>query len=569
MPEDLPSLPPEWLSEAVPNDEAVAFVQSKVPVSSEVFKKLLPELKARAFAVAGVTSAAVARDIRDAVAKVPAGADWDTQKKHIAALLEPYLGGEDDEPAKGRAKREARAELILRTHGFQAYAVAQHETLREQQDIFPFWQYLSQEDENVRQTHAKLNKLIVRADSPFWHRHSPPWDWGCRCRKVPLMEDEVDEIKAREDAAKVAPEKRTVIEGAALESLERNKLNRGLTEVYDLTPSGEKGKAGGFVFEPDSLRLSLAELQPRYDAETWREFLAWSRQTPLDADGGPSLLDWLQGRSLQASAKKATAGAGVGAVAAAKKTVQRTLDGIEQELLKHQESWQRLVDAEKEIQALQAQARATKTTQLILQAVTELNEAQHALEKEREKLRAIVSIPKKQRGKLVIQDAVPKELKQSVKTAAELLQGYTHPQLLPKIRVELMTGKRAEYRGDSILIGPQTNISIILHEMTHGTEMQTASVLQKSLDFLAKRAGGQQLRMLRDLTGNPDYTDLEWAWEDQWVAKGGEVYTGKTYSGMATEILTTGIERLHRDPLQFLLTDPEFFRFVMSTLQQL
>jgi len=35
----------------------------------------------------------------------------------------------------------------------------------------------------------------------------------------------------------------------------------------------------------------------------------------------------------------------------------------------------------------------------------------------------------------------------------------------------------------------------------------------------------------------------------------------------ATEILTTGMKRLHSDPLLFLRTDPEFFSFVVKTLR--
>ncbi len=44
---------------------------------------------------------------------------------------------------------------------------------------------------------------------------------------------------------------------------------------------------------------------------------------------------------------------------------------------------------------------------------------------------------------------------------------------------------------------------------------------------------------------------------------------GKDYGGEATELLTMGIERLHRNPVEFYINDPEYFEFVMRTLQQL
>lgn len=41
---------------------------------------------------------------------------------------------------------------------------------------------------------------------------------------------------------------------------------------------------------------------------------------------------------------------------------------------------------------------------------------------------------------------------------------------------------------------------------------------------------------------------------------------GKIYPD-GTEILTMGIERLHADPIEFYMNDPEYFKFVIQTLQ--
>lgn len=289
---DLPPLPPGFLVEPVPNDSAIAWLRNKPAVASSVFNRLLPELKARAIAIAGVESASIARDVREAIASVPAGADWDKEKRKIADLLHPYLADPDEPKSKKPARR--RAELLLRTHGFQAYAIGQHEVMREQEAVFPWWQYLTMGDELVRPTHSALNKLILPANSPFWLRHSPPWDWGCRCRKVPLLPEEVDEIRDRE-AAK-PPESKTVIEGNALSYLEQqNKLDRGPSKIFDMTPPSEKGRAGAFLFEPDSLRLQPAQLQTRYDPQTWADFVTWSQATTLEGPGSRTVWEWMGG----------------------------------------------------------------------------------------------------------------------------------------------------------------------------------------------------------------------------------------------------------------------------------
>ena len=51
--------------------------------------------------------------------------------------------------------------------------------------------------------------------------------------------------------------------------------------------------------------------------------------------------------------------------------------------------------------------------------------------------------------------------------------------------------------------------------------------------------------------------------KDKWKEKGGTDYTGKIYQH-ATEVLTTGVERLIADPVLFAYKDPEFFDFVMG-----
>lgn len=296
MPDPLPPLPDGFFVEAVPHDQAIAWLRGKPAVSSAVFNRLLPELKARAIAVSGIESAKVVRGIREAIAAVPAGADWDKQKRLLAETLHPYLA----DPAEPKNKQAARtrAELLLRTHGFQAYAVASHEVMRGQQSIFPWWQYLTMGDELVRHTHSALNGLIIPASSPFWLRHSPPWDWGCRCRKVPLLDDEAAERRESERTA--LPEKKTVLEGESLRFLEtQQKLDRGPSKVIDMTPPAERGRAGAFLFEPDSLTLMPEMLKGRHDDATWSEFSVWAKTTEIEGQGR-SVWAWMEGQRLAA-----------------------------------------------------------------------------------------------------------------------------------------------------------------------------------------------------------------------------------------------------------------------------
>ncbi|WP_397383432.1 phage minor head protein [Prosthecobacter sp.] len=595
MPPPRKPLPKGFLTEPVPNERAMEWIKGKTPVSAAVFNGLLPELKARAIAVSGATSASLARDIRDAVAAVPAGADWDKQRAKIADLVSPFTGAEGDVAARKAATR--KAELMLRTHGFQGYAVAQHEVMREQADIFPYWQYLSTEDERVRQSHSKLNKLIFPAASPFWHRHTPPWDWGCRCRKVALLPEEVAEIQARE--AKLNPEKKTVIEGPALDLVEnQNKLNRGPTEVYDITAPADRGKPGAFLFEPDSLRLGTAELQGRYDPQTWTYFQDWANRTPVveAVEDGPavSVWEWMGGAKLPdvpvlppiappvvlppvIPVVPVLPVLPVGVMAppvavvppvAAPVPGARTLASVTADLDADIGEWSGLVSERSALALRYELARARGDTAEVVRLASEHAAKDREMDRLIERLRGKVEIPAGERGKVTFTNLTP-TTQGVAKAGAAIAERYTHAGLLPTVGVKALRGKRAFHRAGTIYVNAKTKVSTVAHEVTHATEQQAASVLSRALAFLKLRAGNEPLKTLRSLTGIKQYGPGEFAWEDEWVKRGGDHYMGKTYGPRATELLTMGIERLHEDPMEFYVNDRTYFEFVISALQNL
>jgi SPP1 gp7 family putative phage head morphogenesis protein len=284
-----------FLTAPSPHEEAVARIADKPVVTRRVFDELLPEFQARAFVVSGVECASTLQRVRDLAAKLPAGGDWDELKAGILDEISPWLitSTDPEERAKQESAARRRAELILRQNGWQAYAVTNYREMEEQKDVFPFRQYLSSEDSRVRATHAALNRKIFPADHPFWHNHTPPWEFGCRCDVVPMMADEVDEIRGTE--AKKAPEDRQVIEGPMLEEIERGNLvmPNGTGKLDIRTPREKTGK--GYEFRPDTLALSYEDVLARYDAPVAEAFRAWAETTKLpdgrtvaQSLGGPS-----------------------------------------------------------------------------------------------------------------------------------------------------------------------------------------------------------------------------------------------------------------------------------------
>lgn len=271
-----------FLLEPVPNDEAARWIREKPLVSRQVFDNLLPELKARAFLITGIEDANTVSEVRSLLAELPEGAQWETQKRAITEKLSTWFTAE---------AAAARAEMLLRTHGFQAYQTAQHRVMERQADVFPYWQYLSLDDEKVRPAHAALNEKVAPAGDPFWNDHSPPWQWGCRCRKVSLLPEDVDDIRA-EDSGKL-PEAQRVLEGTSLTRARDGRLAGANGVELDIRNDKMRGKTDGYHFDPSSLGLPIGSLKARYDDTTWAEFETNAKR--LNIEGGRSVWDWLNG----------------------------------------------------------------------------------------------------------------------------------------------------------------------------------------------------------------------------------------------------------------------------------
>jgi SPP1 gp7 family putative phage head morphogenesis protein len=275
---------------AQPHKEAIALIQSKAPVARAVFDAMLPELRGRAFAITGIEAAGVLRNARDAIAGLPAGKPWAEVKEDVLKEISPFF--DSDEAA------DRRADLLIRTHGFQAFNAASYRVAQEDEDTTHL-QYLATEDGHARDSHIALNGVILPKDDPFWATHTPPWEWGCRCRIRAINPDLLDEARA-EDAGR-PPAGKLVIEGPALDQLRNGTLIRegdnGQMGRFDVTPPVQRQTEGTpYQWHPDDLRLPLHSILDRYDAKTGDAFLAYARNTKLAPHA--TLLDWLEGKAL-------------------------------------------------------------------------------------------------------------------------------------------------------------------------------------------------------------------------------------------------------------------------------
>jgi SPP1 gp7 family putative phage head morphogenesis protein len=288
----------------------MAFIAGKPAVVKDVFARMIPEIQARAFTITGVEGVNVLQTVRDRLAELPAGGDWNELKHQIVDDISPWLVNPDADPEerdRQAAAADRRAELLLRTHGFQAYQAAQYNVMERQKDVFPYWQYMTMEDGAVREAHAALDGIVLPADDPFWSAHYPPWDWGCRCQVVPISQDDFEDIRA--DDEDKAPDEKQIVEGARYKALQNGKLILGPNNIVDVRSPVEKAegdpKATPFRWHPGDLRIPVDDLKARYDDATWKMFEAFAHRTNIPGlQSDVSIFEWLKGKALPGAAEK-------------------------------------------------------------------------------------------------------------------------------------------------------------------------------------------------------------------------------------------------------------------------
>ncbi len=585
----------------LPHAAAVSRIAGLPLVSREVMDGLLPELRAYAFCVTGLDGFDQLAKVRDHIAAVPAGdKTWEKARKEIAADLVDDLGG------KASLRR---GELLLRTHVFRSYAATRYRNLMQQVDVFPFWQYKTHGDGNVRPSHAALNGMIFPAGHPIWQRIFPPWDWGCRCLVIPLTRKAAEGIMARGKLTDqqgadahllktqiVTPEMFTDAEATLIDKNQRlpNGMPLNRTPTWSDSPWSI----------PGSVHHDWKLIEARYSdsPEVLAAFKQWADKQEITQ--GKTVSMWLEDEqsiapvpvptpkpklTLKKNLKKPAA-APVPALplAPAPRSLAAITTAVDALKPSHAAVVQRLKAAQVKL------ANAAYASPSYAQIQQEIATARAELEVVREQGRAAIEIPAAERGTVAVQSAGP--LPAHFTDGRAAVERFTHASLLPDIKVQAITGRANAGMDGTIHLRDDQTASVVAHEITHVTEYRDPATLQASRDFLRSRVGRKEVpKKLTTIYPGYNYDSWEITIEDDWAKKGGDAYSGKLYfpgikdakirklwveamkadaaqafgHNYATEVLTIGMERLIEDPVAFAVFDPDYFQFTVSTLQKL
>ena len=153
---------------------------SSVEISAEFSAKV----RAQSFFSARVAEASILEKLRDLSDAYSRGETNLAQARTDAKLMLAKSGlgyvpsGTSDLSDLGGT---ARLDLILRQNSAMAHAVGQREVSLDPDIVerFPYFRYIARD--GARSSHAVLDNLVLPKTDPFWHTHTPPWDFNCRC----------------------------------------------------------------------------------------------------------------------------------------------------------------------------------------------------------------------------------------------------------------------------------------------------------------------------------------------------------------------------------------------------
>jgi hypothetical protein len=97
------------------------------------------------------------------------------------------------------------------------------------------------------------------------------------------------------------------------------------------------------------------------------------------------------------------------------------------------------------------------------------------------------------------------------------------------------------------------------------------SAYARARAFIKKRRGNEKL--ITQGWGGTKANDYQ-IFKDEWKKRGGREYTSRVYdkgamNNRATEVFSTGMERVYADPLKFYQQDPEHFELVVRSMWDL
>lgn len=169
---------------------AVEELRGRVAVPKFYFEELPQEVRNLAFTVSDLESLRTINLVKKSLANaIDEGFSFDSWKKTVPTNVLKTLSN-------------ARLENVFRTNIGVVYGQSARYNAATS-DVTPYLMYSATGDERTRESHMKLDGVVKRADSKFWDKFTPSWDYQCRCDVVPLSKEDAQEIGITKGSPKI------------------------------------------------------------------------------------------------------------------------------------------------------------------------------------------------------------------------------------------------------------------------------------------------------------------------------------------------------------------------------
>lgn len=168
--------------------DAVEFLKGKKALTSEEYRLLSDESRAKAFTVSGYTGISILQEFLDCLTRA---AEEGTTKEQFREEMNRFL----EEHGYGGIN-PWKSDNIFRTNMQTAFNAGHYVNMTEKTTVKlrPYWKYVTAGDGSVRDSHAVMEGRVYRADDPIWDIWYPPNGFRCRCMVVSLTERQVESM---------------------------------------------------------------------------------------------------------------------------------------------------------------------------------------------------------------------------------------------------------------------------------------------------------------------------------------------------------------------------------------
>lgn len=167
-----------------PFQESIDYFKKKIPLPTNGWEDVYAQQHDTAFMVSGANKTAIVEGFMTAIqAAIENGETLQDFRKRFDDIVK--TNGWDYHGTRGW-----RSKLIYTTNIRQAYNAGREAQFAdpEFQKVFPYMEYRHSGSEHPRILHKSWDRMVLRADDPWWNTHSPSNGYGCNCKKFPKSE---------------------------------------------------------------------------------------------------------------------------------------------------------------------------------------------------------------------------------------------------------------------------------------------------------------------------------------------------------------------------------------------